>query len=143
MVDLISKADKNGVCYIITVENPDSEEKQLVAHAKGIIDHNRTIGNTLNEDMYPDIKDNLRDSFAESTKVLDAAMNIIQSNKRNRTIVDNIKKQILTDIEDGKDIGKILICAAEAISRLETGGDSFVEEVTEKIQTLRRSNEKI
>lgn len=138
MVDLISKADKNGVCYIITVENPDSEEKQLVAHAKGIIDHNRAIGNTLNEDVYPDIEDNLRDSFAESTKVLDAAINIIQNNKRNKAIVDNIKKQILTDIEDGKDMDKILIYAVEAISRLSNNGNDFVDIIAKKIEEVKK-----
>lgn len=62
-----------------------------------------------------------------------AAQAIIKDNKRRREIAEGCRLQILKDLEQGVNPYKLLLYAAEAISRLDTGTDNFFLEVQKKI----------
>lgn len=62
-----------------------------------------------------------------------AAQWIIKEYKVNREIAESCRLQILQDIEQKENPYKILLYAAEAISRLEFKGDTFFLQVKNKL----------
>lgn len=62
-----------------------------------------------------------------------AAQWIIKEYKVNREIAESCRLQILQDIEQKENPYKILLYAAEAISRLEFKGDTFFLQVRNKL----------
>lgn len=59
----------------------------------------------------------------------EACKRILIETKYNREISAGCKEQILQDIQDKKNPYRIILTAAECISRLNNSGDSFYNEV--------------
>ena len=62
-----------------------------------------------------------------------AAQKIIAAHKLSHEIAEGCRLQILKDIENKENPYRMLLCAAEAISRLDYAGDTFFLQVQSKL----------
>ena len=76
-------------------------------------------------------------SLREQQRLMEKAVKVLKNERLNREIAKGCREQILLDLGKGKDLREILLFAAEAIGRLSGCGDSFFEEVREKIEKFR------
>ena len=77
-------------------------------------------------------------SLREQQRLLESAVKVLKNEQINRKAAEGCRRQILLDLENGKDPYELLLLAAEAIGRLSGCGDSFFEAVREKIGDVRR-----
>ena len=76
-------------------------------------------------------------TLREQQRLYESAVKVLKNEQINRKAAEGCRRQILLDLENGKDPREILLFAAEAIGRLSGCGDSFFEEVREKLQGRR------
>ena len=116
----------SGNCYIITIEDPDYHDCQLLSHAMDIIDYKRKTEMPDSKNFPKFTDEDLQ--VASADEIVEESKKVLQSYQLNREVLKLCKHIIINKLKEGADPEKLLVYACKAITMLDED-DEFLRTV--------------